>query len=84
MLRKETVIKMTGKLKAELECKQVSMMKKDSEIFKIISHFYRKRRIQLEKLIFKETELEKLRVSRTKIDVVKGSNNLRQKKNLIC
>ena len=53
-------------------------MQEESETFKIFSDLYHGRRIALEELHFKGTKLEKRGVSKTKIDVVKESNNLGQ------
>ena len=67
-----------SRLKAELECKQDLIMQEESETCKIFSDLYHDRRIALEELHFKGTKLEKLGVSKTKIGVVKESNNLGQ------
>ena len=67
-----------SRLKAELGCKQDLIMQEESETFKIFSDLYHNRRIALDKLHFKGTKLEKLGVSKTKIDAVKESNNLSQ------
>ena len=53
-------------------------MQEESETCKIFSDLYHDRRIALEELHFKGTKLEKLGVSKTKIGVVKESNNLGQ------
>ena len=67
-----------SRLKAELECKQDLIMQEESETFKMFSNLYHDRRIALDKLHFKGTKLEKLGISKTKIDVVKESNDLGQ------
>ena len=51
-------------------------MHEESETFKIFSDLYHDKRIALDELHFKEAKLEKLGVSKTKIDAVKESNNL--------
>ena len=51
-------------------------MQEESETFKIFSDLHHDRRIALEELHFKGTKLEKLGVSKTKIDMVKESNDL--------
>ena len=53
-------------------------MHEKSETFKIFSDLYHDKRIALDELHFKEAKLEKLGVSKTKIDAVKESNNLGQ------
>ena len=65
-----------SRLKAELECQQDLIMQEESETFKILSDLYHDRRIALDELHFKGIKLEKLGVSKTKIDAVKESNNL--------
>ena len=67
-----------SRLKAELECKQGLIMQEESETFKIFSNLYSKIIKALDKLYLKEIKLEKSRVSKTKIDAVKESNNLGQ------
>ena len=67
-----------SRLKAELGCKQDLIMQEESETFKIFSDLYHDRRIALDELHFKGIKLEKLGVSKTKIDAVKESNNLSQ------
>ena len=67
-----------SRLTAELECKQDLIMQEESETFKMFSDLYHDRRIALDKLHFKGTKLEKLGISKTKIDVVKESNDLGQ------
>ena len=67
-----------SKLKAELECKQDLIMQKQSETFEKLLDLYRKRRTALDELYLKEIKLEKIGVSKTKIDEVKESNNLGQ------
>ena len=64
-----------SRLKAELECQQDLIMQEESETFKILSDLYHDRRIALDELHFKGIKLEKLGVSKTKIDAVKESNN---------
>ena len=65
-----------SRLKAELECQQDLIMQEESETFKILSDLYHDRRIALDELHFKGIKLEKLGVSKTKIDAVKESNNV--------
>ena len=65
-----------SRLKAELECQQGLIMQEESETFKILSDLYHDRRIALDELHFKGIKLEKLGVSKTKIDAVKESNNV--------
>ena len=48
----------------------------ESESFKIFSDLYYDRRIEPDELRFKVIKLEKLGVSKAKIDAVKKSNNL--------
>ena len=67
-----------SRLKAELECKQDLIMQEESETFKIFSDLYHDRRIAQDELHFKGTKLEKLGVSKRKIDTVKELNNLCQ------
>ena len=67
-----------SKLKAELECKQDLIMQEQSETFEKLLDLYRKRRTALDELYLKEIKLEKIGVSKTKIDEVKESNNLGQ------
>ena len=67
-----------SRLKAELECQQDLIMQEESETFKILSDLYHDRRIALDELHFKGIKLEKLGVSKTKINAVKETNNLGQ------
>ena len=53
-------------------------MQEESETFKIFSDLYHDRRIAQDELHFKGTKLEKLGVSKRKIDTVKELNNLCQ------
>ena len=74
----EATTEKINRLKAELECKQDLIMQEKSETFKIFSDLYHDRRIEPDKLYFKGRKLEKLIVSKTKIDAVKESNDLGQ------
>ena len=74
----ETAIKMIRRLKAELECKQDLIIQAEFETDEIFSDLYYKRIDALSELRFKETKLEKLGVSKTKIDEIKESNNFGQ------
>ena len=74
----EATTEKINRLKAELECKQDLIMQEKSETCKIFSDLYHDRRIELDKLHFKGRKLEKLIVSKTKIDAVKESNDLGQ------
>ena len=65
-----------SRLKAELECQKDLILQEESETFKILLDLYHDRRIALDELHFKGIKLEKLGVSKTKIDAVKESNNL--------
>ena len=67
---------MISKLKSELECKQDLIMLKEFETGKIFPGSYYKRRIAQYELSFISLKLEKLGVSKIKIDAVKKSNNL--------
>ena len=53
-------------------------MQEESETFEKCSDLYHRRRIALDQLYLKETKLEKLGASKTKVDEVKESNNLGQ------
>ena len=53
-------------------------MQEESETFEKFSDLYRKRRIALVELYLKVIKLEKLGVSKTRINEVKESNNLGQ------
>ena len=65
-----------SRLKAELECQKDLILQEESETFKILLDLYHDRRMALDELHFKGIKLEKLGVSKTKIDAVKESNNL--------
>ena len=67
-----------SKLKAELGCKQDLIMQEESETFEIFSDLCSKRIKALDELYLKQIKLEKLGVSKTKIDAVKELNNLGQ------
>ena len=53
-------------------------MQEDSETFKIFSGLYSQRIKALDELYLKEIKLEKLGVSKTKIDAVREPKNLDQ------
>ena len=53
-------------------------MQEESETFEKLLDLYRKRRTALDELYLKEIKLEKIGVSKTKIDEVKESNSLGQ------
>ena len=53
-------------------------MQEESETFEKFLDLYRKRRIALDELYLHEIKLEKLGVSKAKIDKIKKSNNLGQ------
>ena len=73
---KETAIKMTSILKAELECKQDLIVQEELETGKIFSDLHYKRWISQDELKFIYLKLEKLGVAKIEIDAVKKSNNL--------
>ena len=79
--REKTAIKMLNRLIPELECKQDLVTReefKTSKIFDLMPDLHHDRRIARDELTFTSSELEKLGVSKTKIDEIKVSNNLGQ------
>ena len=59
-------------LKHELKCEQYLIMQEESETFGIFSGLYDKRKNVIYELYLKEIKLEKLGVSRTKMDKAKN------------
>ena len=76
-LTEATKEKING-LQAKLECKQDLIVQEESETFEVLLDLYDKRLDALYELDLKARRLEKLGVSRARIDETKEKNNLGQ------
>ena len=76
-LTEATKEKING-LQVKLECKQDLILQEESETFEVFLDLYHKRLDALYELDLKARRLEKLGVSRARIDETKEKNNLGQ------